>query len=357
MNLSGASAQWGARLASLALAVMLVALVYLVLAPFLAAIAWAAILAHVTWPAYLRLKAALGNRVNASAFLMAAGVAAGLVLPLISVLILVQADAVAAYRKAAVLLDGGAGSIADALIGIPWIGPALHDWLGAHLADVAGLKLQFVEWLKQASGLLLGLVGDMGRNIGKLALAVMTLFFFYRDGDAALAQVRFTLRRLLGWRADAYLATAGTMSRSIVQSVLLAALVQGAIAALGFWMFGVGAPVLFGVITAAASVIPMVGTFLVWGPIGLWLLLSGHPLQAVGMLAWGILLIHPVDNLLRSLLVSNATRAPILLVLFGVLGGIAAFGLIGLFLGPVILSVAAAIWREWVVSTGGKDTG
>jgi predicted PurR-regulated permease PerM len=84
----------------------------------------------------------------------------------------------------------------------------------------------------------------------------------------------------------------------------------------------------------------------------MWLLINGQPWHALGLLAWGCLLIHPADNLIRPLMISSAVRVPFLLVMFGVFGGIAAFGLIGLFLGPIILAVALAAWNEWVRSVG-----
>jgi predicted PurR-regulated permease PerM len=90
------------------------------------------------------------------------------------------------------------------------------------------------------------------------------------------------------------------------------------------------------------------GTSLVWGPIALWLLLSDHVWPAVALFAWGVILVHPIDNVIRPLVISNVTQIPFLLVMFGVLGGLAAFGLIGLFMGPVILAIGVAVWRAWL---------
>ena len=100
--------------------------------------------------------------------------------------------------------------------------------------------------------------------------------------------------------------------------------------------------------TALTSLIPFIGTVLIWGPIGAWLLLSGHIGAGLGLLAWGAIVVHPIDNILRPLLISSATDIPLLIVLFGVGGGLLAFGMVGLFLGPLILTVLLAIWREWL---------
>jgi Ca2+-transporting ATPase len=118
------------------------------------------------------------------------------------------------------------------------------------------------------------------------------------------------------------------------------------VAAGGYAVAGVPAPVLLGFVTALASVLPMLGTFLVWGTVAAGLLLAAHWWQAVVLLLWGTLLIHPIDNVLRPWLVSSATKMPFLVALLGVLGGLAAFGFVGVFLGPVILAVALVLWRE-----------
>ena len=90
------------------------------------------------------------------------------------------------------------------------------------------------------------------------------------------------------------------------------------------------------------------GLLFVWGSIGAYLLLTGHVAKGIILLLWGFLLVHPIDNLLRPLLISNATHVPFVVVMFGAIGGIAAWGLIGVFAGPVVLAIGLAIWREWV---------
>jgi predicted PurR-regulated permease PerM len=119
------------------------------------------------------------------------------------------------------------------------------------------------------------------------------------------------------------------------------------VAGLGYWWFGVAAPVMMGAITAVVALIPF-GTPFVWGSVGAWLIADGRLFDGIGLLLWGGLVVSWVDNLVRPLVISNATRIPFLLVMFGVLGGLAAFGLVGLFLGPVILAVVMAVWREWI---------
>jgi predicted PurR-regulated permease PerM len=129
--------------------------------------------------------------------------------------------------------------------------------------------------------------------------------------------------------------------------VVLTAFVQGVLAGAGYWAAGVRAPVLFGAFTALIALMPF-GTPFVWGSLGAWLLYTGKTLEGIGLLLWGTLVVSSVDNLIRPMVISSATHIPFLLVMFGVIGGLAAFGLIGMFLGPVVVAVLMAIWREWL---------
>jgi predicted PurR-regulated permease PerM len=109
----------------------------------------------------------------------------------------------------------------------------------------------------------------------------------------------------------------------------------------------VKAPVLLGALTVLIALIPF-GAPLVWGSLAIWMLVTGNLWSGVGLLLWGALAVSWVDNIVRPLVISNATQMPFLLVVFGVLGGVLAFGLVGLFIGPVLLAVSLAIWREWL---------
>lgn len=328
----------------------LLTLVYLVLAPFLASIAWAGVLAYITWPIYLHVRAWTGGRRSLSALLATVCMGFSLVLPLLWLIMMVEKDLVVEYNAFQAYLRQNENPIPNAITYFPWIGEYLQNWLVKHLADPVGLEQYMAQWLAQGAHQLLMLFGGIGRNVAKLIFSMITLFFFYRDGETVLHQIRNILRSLVGDRTDTYLSAAGDMSRAILLSVIIAALIQGVIAAIGYWLVNIEAAALLGIATAFASVIPLFGTTLVWIPLSIVLLLNGQLWHGFGLIAWGILLIHPADNLIRPLLISNATKISILFVIFGVMGGLAAFGLVGLFLGPVILAIAVAVWDEWVKS-------
>jgi predicted PurR-regulated permease PerM len=190
------------------------------------------------------------------------------------------------------------------------------------------------------------MVGDFGLNALRLGIALLTSFFLFREGDRLLEQLRGIMHGLLGNRVQAYFEAVGDTTRAVVYGLLLAALAQGLLAGLGYWVAGVRAPVFWGAATAVVALIPF-GAPVVWGSIGVWLLLKGQVSAGVGLLLWGALAVSWIDNLVRPLVISGVAKIPFLLVLFGVLGGLAAFGLIGLFVGPVILAVLLALWREW----------
>lgn len=133
----------------------------------------------------------------------------------------------------------------------------------------------------------------------------------------------------------------------VLMAGILAALAQGMLAGLGYAVAGVKAPVLFGAITALLVMIPM-GATLVWMPLGITLTLTDQLWPGIGLLLWGFWVVSTMDNVIRPIVISGASRVPFLIVLFGVLGGLTAFGMVGLFLGPVILSVLLSVWQAWL---------
>jgi predicted PurR-regulated permease PerM len=138
--------------------------------------------------------------------------------------------------------------------------------------------------------------------------------------------------------------------------LLVTTIPQGAIAGAGFAVFHVEASVLLAMLTAVASIIPILGTFLIRGSASAWLVATGHVWAALGLFAWGVVLVHSADNILRPLPICTSTRLPFLLVMFGVIGGLAAFGLVGLTIGPVVLAIATAVWREWADQARASST-
>lgn len=339
------------RIAAFAFLVLIFGFTFWVLSPFLAALAWAGILAYVTWPLHRRLRSRLAGRDTLAALLMTLAVAATLLLPLVWAMYTVAVDAAAASKAIAQFTQNGLPPLPDAVRG--WPG---GDWIAAQYqrfqADPALLRAQIDALGLTDPALLKALAAGVARNAAKFGLAVFALFFLYRHGDSVLAQVLGVATRWLGATAPGYLHAVGVTVRAVVFGIVLTALAQGMLAGLGYWVAGVETPALWGAITALVSLIPFVGP-VVWIGLGLNLLAHGETQAAIGLFLWGALVVSWVDNLIRPLVISGPTRIPFLLVFLGVLGGINAFGLIGLFLGPVLLAVSVAIWREWLESKTG----
>jgi predicted PurR-regulated permease PerM len=196
-------------------------------------------------------------------------------------------------------------------------------------------------------GRLVDLAGGLAANVFKFTITLVTLYVLYLEGERLLAHAR-GLARIAFPRAPArFLDDIGGVVRAVVFGLLGTALVQGLVAGVGFALFGVPSPVALGALTALGSLIPA-GPALVWAGAAIWLFTAGHTAAAIGMVVYGALLISSIDNVLRPLLISRSPqRIHFLVVFFGVLGGLTAFGMLGLFVGPVLLSVAMALAAEF----------
>ncbi|MDP1535972.1 MAG: AI-2E family transporter [Burkholderiales bacterium] len=322
---------------------------FIVMRPFLVALAWAAILTYVSWPLLLRVQAWLGGRRTWAALGMTALLTLALGGVLLWMGLLLRGELTAAVREATALLQTGV-RLPEPMLRIPWLGPWLQERLLELGTDRAAWGRQMAELAEQWGIDAMSVVGDLGLNALRFGVTLLTSFFLFRDGDRLLAQLRGVLHGLLGERVQDYFAAVGDTTRAVVYGLLLAAITQGLLAGLGYWAAGVKAPAFWGATTALVALIPF-GAPLIWGSIGVWLLLQGQAGAGIGLLLWGALAVSWIDNLVRPWVISGVAKIPFLLVLFGVLGGLAAFGLIGLFVGPVILAVLLALWREWAAPT------
>ncbi len=325
-----------------------------VMRPFLSAIAWAAILTYVSWPLHIRLLKRLRGHRAGAALVMTVMLTLVLGGSLLWLGFLLRSEGVAGVREAAALLEAGV-RLPEPIVRIPWLGPWLQERLAALGADRAAWGRELSELTVQWGGRAMRLVGDLGLNALRFGFALLTAFFLFRDGDRLLDQLRGVLHGLLGDRVQDYFTAVGDTTRAVVYGLLAAAFAQGLLAGLGYWAAGVSAPAFWGAVTALVALIPF-GAPLVWGSIGVWLLLQGEVGAGIGLLLWGALVISWIDNLVRPLVISGVAKIPFLLVLFGVLGGLAAFGFIGLFVGPVILAILLALWREWAADNAHQSS-
>lgn len=321
-----------------------------ILRPFLASITWAAILAYSSWPLYRVVRRPFARFPNSTALSMTVLLTCAVILPILWLSVLVSNELVYAYGSLAAYLAEKPIVLPEFIRGIPWLGEQAQHQLDQLSGGPAALSKQIAGWVQSWASEITGLVGGVGRGLGKLVLVMFTLFFLYRDGEYLRRQSRLVVTKVFGDRLDSYVITAGAMTRAVLFGFLITAFAQGFIAGLGYAILGVHGSVLLGAMTGVLSVVPVLGTALVWGPLGAYLLITGHIWKGIILLMWGLLLVHPTDNVLRPLIISNATHVPFIIVMFGVIGGVAAWGLVGVFVGPVVLAIGLAIWRNWATA-------
>jgi predicted PurR-regulated permease PerM len=201
-----------------------------------------------------------------------------------------------------------------------------------------GLR-RVLEFLLPRAG---GIIADVVSTLGQLLMMLFALFFMLRDGDAMSARIR-ALLPLPEEECDSLMMETRDLVIASVGAGLVVAAAQGAIGGLAFWLIGIRAAVFWGVVIAFCSLIPIVGSALVWLPAALALLLSGEIGRGIAMLVVGIFGIGLADNILRPLLLSGRTSISGLVIFFGLLGGVATFGFVGLVIGPIILVITGRL--------------
>lgn len=345
-----ASAPWLRRLLTAAALALLVLLGFRVMEPFIVPLVWAGILAYVTWPGYTRVLRLCRGRSVAAALLMTALVTLAVIVPLAWLAVVLRVEMVRAFHEVQSLLSGGV-RLPSLLLKIPWLGDQLQDLTTRAAQDPHALGGELKGITDHSFDQIAHVIGGIGRNVIKLLLSVLSLFFLYRGGVRLAGQMAQALEQLLGSRAHDYLEHIGQTVKAVVYGLVLAALVQGVLVGLGYWLAGVGAPVFLAALTTVCGLIPFAAPA-IWIGIVLWLFVKGSTVAGVALFIWGALVMSWTDHMVRPFLISREAEIPFLVVIFGVLGGLAAFGLVGLFVGPVILAVLLAIWREWLLESG-----
>ena len=316
--------------------------------PFAGPILWALLIASLLYPLNDALGRALGGRRGPAALLLTL---AGVLLIMVPAALIAVAFATQAGELVASIQHVAerhhVSQVSD-LFRIPLASWAI-GWIASYVPITAD---QIQDWLIQnGRSFLLTLVGVSGAALASvlgamvgLVLMLFLLFFFLRDGEG-LVRRAMGLVPMEEQRKAALLDHLSSVTRALVLGTLLTAAVQGALLGTGFVIVGLPSPVVFGVLSALASVVPFVGTALVWVPAVLVLLAQGRMWAAIFFLIWSVALVASVDNVIKPLVVSGRAGLPTFAVFLGLLGGLAAFGAIGMFLGPVIVALAIALLR------------
>ena len=318
----------------------------LVLHPFLSAILWAMILVFTTWPVFtwLRVRLRIGARVAAG--LMVLIVAVVIVLP-IALTAPAGADDVNQLRHSIeAALSDGLSNAPDWVRGVPLIGVAAAEYWDTWAADLSVAVTFFRPYFgmiaEQGLNVLLGVAG----GVAQFVVALMVAFFIWSGGDALAISLRRILNRIAGDQADRLIALTGATVRGTVYGILGTAIVQGLLTSFGLWLAGVPRPLLLGGIAGLLSVLP-IGAPVIWIPAALWLLGTGHTVAGIFLALYGGIAISGADTIIRPYFIARGAQLPFLLTILGVLGGALAFGLLGIFMGPVLLGVGFTLAREF----------
>jgi predicted PurR-regulated permease PerM len=318
----------------------------LVLYPFLSALLWAGILVYTTWPVFEWLRLHLHLRRSWAALLMVTLTAVVLVLP-IGVAAPGSADDVTHLRHA--IMEGLRGGLPDSpmwVFDIPLVGNIIGDLWNRWAADISvmleALRPYFGIVVENGLSLLLGIAN----GVLMFLLALFVAFFFYVYGDPISARLSLLLHRIAGVQAERLISVTGATVRGVVYGILGTAVVQGILTAFGLWLSGVPRPVLLGSVAGLLAVLP-IGAPVVWIPASIWLLGSGHLGWGIFLAIYGVGAISGSDSLIRPWFISRGAQLPFLLTVLGVLGGAIAFGLLGIFLGPVLLGIGFTLVNEW----------
>lgn len=320
---------------------------YRVFSTFAAPLSWGALLAFMFHPLYRRLLALLRQREGLAAFLLTTLVILIVIVPTLYLSLVLASESVSFVRRA----NDAAESGRLTALAEQWRAGALgHFWdrvaphVDAWKIDPRSLLLKGGEsvstfFVSQATALATNVV----HFVTDLFFTAFALFFFFRDGERMV----LAFHRFIPMKPDdkdAILARFNETLSAVVQGTLVTAIVQGALSALGFWILSVPFAILLGAASALLSLIPF-GAPVMWMAVVTWLMINGDWIRALILAIWGTAVVGTADNVIRPLIIGGRTKIPTVYLFFGILGGLNAYGFLGVFLGPVLIAILVAFLR------------
>jgi predicted PurR-regulated permease PerM len=336
--------------ARIAIAVLVVLLAAWVARDFLIALIWAAVIAITAWPIYVRFAASIfvGRSPALPPLLFTFLIGLVLMVPIVLAVHQIAQGSDAFARSLKHLQESGI-PVPDWLAQLPVAGAYLDPWWRSNLSNPEVL----VEWLRgvnieNLTAWTSALGGALLHRLLLFLMMLITLFLVLRDGvwlaDHALA----TAARVLGDPGERLVSKIADAIRATVNGTVAAAIAKGAVVGVAYSLTGVPHPLLFAVLTIALAMVPLgAGVALITAALML-LLHGGTWLATAGLIGFGAAVLLIGDHLIQPALIGSTARLPFLLVLIGILGGMQSFGLVGLFLGPVIMAALLTVWREWI---------
>jgi predicted PurR-regulated permease PerM len=315
--------------------------------PFLSAFVWATMIVVATWPLLLSIQRLVGGRRSIAAGIMTAIMLLIFIAPF-WVAIGVMVDAASqGVDLVQTLATKGLSPPPHWVAKIPYVGQKIEaEWQSLAAGGPGALAATLQPYVRSAATWVIAITGGFGMLIVHFILTIVIAAILYSQGEVAANGVLMFARRLGQERGERTVHLAGSAVRGVALGVIVTALVQSLISGLGLWICGVPRPGLLVAVVFVLSVAQL-GPFPVLIPSVIWLYWSGSPAWATALLVI-TLIVGALDNILRPILIRRGVDLPLLLIITGVIGGLIGFGVVGLFIGPVILAVTYTLFESWV---------
>jgi predicted PurR-regulated permease PerM len=331
--------------ARLAFAAAVVLLALWTFAQYLPALGWAGVIAIATWPFYHRLRARFGAHGAALPALFAIFIGLVFLAPVVGAGWFASVEAQAAVHWLDEARKSGVAP-PDGLERLPYVGASAAAWWRQNLADPANASSLIKGVDKKPLIAMSEHIGAVaGRRLIVFLFTILALFFLFRDGDSVAASLGRLSERAFGPRGRDIGERIVNSVHGTVDGLVLVGLGEGLVLAIAYYLLGVPQWLLLGAATAVGAIIPF-GAFVMFSIAAALLIYKGAIVGAVIIFALGLVVLTAADHVVRPYVIGNATRLPFLFVLVGILGGVEAFGMLGLFLGPAIMAILVDLWRE-----------
>jgi predicted PurR-regulated permease PerM len=320
------------------------------IATFLQPVFWATVLAVLFQPVQQHLTDRTGGRARLAAVLTIVLILCLVFLPLTLIGIALSREAADLYER----ISNG-NSLEETLVTVQNALPFVDQFLNRFGTDLEGLRQRLSESAIGVSQFLASRAVELGQDALRVGLyfflMLYLLFFFLKDGRQMVSRTIEGLPLGRG-RERALVNRFAQVSRATIKATLIVGVVQGTIGGLIFWILGIRAAVFWGVIMTIVSILPAVGSGLVWGPAAIVFFASGDIWKGIALTLAGVLIIGLIDNVLRPILVGGDTRVPDYMILLSTLGGLATFGLSGFVIGPLIAALFLTLWEMFIREYG-----
>jgi predicted PurR-regulated permease PerM len=320
-----------------------------IMRPFLLALIWATMIVVASWPIMLRLEAWLGGKRSLAMAIMTVALLVVFIVPFFLAFqtILNHGDQIVSWVKGLATYSLPPPPVWVAKL--PVVGPRLNEaWQQITSAGPGGLRARLAPYSGEIVKWFVERAGSLAMMFVQFLLTVIIAAVLFYSGEKVARAMRLFALRLGGERGEDAAILAAKTIRGVALGIVLTALIQAIVAGIGFAVSGVPAPVLLAAVIFILAMAQL-PSFLVMGPAVIWLYWRGDPVWGTVLLVWTIV-VSGIDNIVRPLLIRKGVDLPLLLILTGVIGGLIAFGILGLFIGPVVLAVTYRLLEEWVVS-------